>query len=315
MATTGFPTLLDVTKLDAGVGYPVINEVIAAFPEVNAFPVETIVGSTMEVSVLKTLPTVQFRNANEGVTRSKPDFETRPFQTFILDAQVAVDVQGVLQASKDQARFLQNQAMPFMRAALQLISKQIVYGNNAANAALVSQDAKGFPGLINQYSADSSHEYDVTGTGATTSSVWFLQVAPDTMNITFGNAQSITMAADWKEETVYDSNNKPFQALTNWINGRCGFLLKNKNSAVRIKNIGTAANKTLTDAIMYLGLQKCEELGMQPNLIIGSPRSFEQLRAARTATSPSGAPAPKIREWEGIPVISSINVRNTETAS
>jgi hypothetical protein len=315
MAATGFSTLLDVAALDAGVGYPVIDEVIAMFPEVSAFPVETMVGSTIEVSVLKTLPTVGFRNANEGTTRVKPEFEVRPFQTAIIDAQVAVDKQGVVNASKDQARFLMNQAMPFMRSTLRTIAKQIIYGNNASNASGIVNDAKGFPGLVNQYSADSAHEYDVTGTASTTSSVWFLQIAADTMGLSFGNEQTITMSADWKEETVYDSNSKPFQALTNYINGRVGFLLKNKNSAVRIKNIGTATNKTLTDAIMYLGLQKCEELGMQPNLIIGSPRSFEQLRAARTATSPSGAPAPKIREWEGIRVISTINVLNTETAA
>src|SRR3954470_12982429 len=99
MALTGFPTLLDVAQLDAGVGSEVISEVIAAYPEVAAFPVETMAGATMEVSVLTTLPTVQFRNANEGVARSKATFETRVFQTSILDAQVAVDVQGVLRAS------------------------------------------------------------------------------------------------------------------------------------------------------------------------------------------------------------------------
>lgn len=308
MALTGFPTLQDVAKLDAGVGHEVIDEVIAAYPEVSAFPVEVMEGATKEISVLKTLPTASFRHANQGTARSKAEFEVRPFQTSIFDTQVAVDIQGVLRASKDQARFLKNQSAPFMRAVLKLLAKQIIYG--------VSNDAKGFPGLVHQYSADSSHEVDVTGTGATTSSVWFLQVAPDTMGVTFGNDQSLTMAADWKEETVYDASNNPLQALTNWINGRAGFELKNKHTAVRIKNISAAtAGKMLTDAFLYQGLKVCEELGMTPNLILGSPRSFEQVRSSRTATSPTGAPAPKLREWEGIPIISSINVLNTETAS
>lgn len=299
--------MLDVAKLDAGVGHEVIDEVIAMYPEVSAFPAETMQGATKEVSVLKTLPTASFRNANEGVTRSKAEFETKVFQTSIFDLQVAVDLQGVLKASKDQARFLKNQSLPSMRAVLKLIAKQIIYGS--------ANDAKGFPGLVSQHAADTDHVYDVTGTGGTTSSVWFLQVGADTCGLTFGNEQSITMSDDWKEETVYDANSKPFQALTNWISGRGGFELRNKNASVRIKNIGTATNKTLTDAIMYQALQLCEQLGMTPNLILGSPRSFEQLRAARTATSPSGAPAPKLRDWEGIPIISSINVLNTETAS
>jgi hypothetical protein len=302
MALTGYNTLLQVAKLDAGAGYAVIDETIAFYPELSQIPAATMTGSTMELSVLKTLPTASFRNANEGTPRRTAEFETRVFQTAIVDQQCAVDIQGVLKASKDQARFLINNSKPHMKAVLNLICKQLYYGT--------TNDAKGFPGLVSQYAADTQHEVNAGG-AANKSSVWFLQVGPENLELLFGNDQSITMNEDWKQETVYDSNNNPLQALTNWINGRVGFRLANKHAAVRIKNLA-AATQTLTDALMYQALQKCEEIGMTPNLIIGAPRSFEQMRAARTTYSPSGAPAPKIRDWEGIPILSTVNVNTSE---
>jgi hypothetical protein len=36
-------------------------------------------------------PTAQFRNANEGVPRSKSSFENRLVECFIIDSQVAAD--------------------------------------------------------------------------------------------------------------------------------------------------------------------------------------------------------------------------------
>lgn len=302
MALTGFNTLDDVAKLDAGAGYPVIDETIAFYPELQNIPAEVMTGSTMELSILKTLPSASFRNANEGTPRRKAEFENKVFQTAIIDQQVGVDVQGVLKASKDQARFLINQAKPHMKAVLNHICKQMYYGT--------TNDAKGFPGLVSQYANDAAHEINVAG-GSAKSSVWFLQVGSENLHFLYGNDQSLTMNEDWKEETIYDASNNPLQGLTNWINGRVGFRLANKNSAVRIKNIA-AATQTLTDTFMYQALQKCEELGMVPNLIVGNPRSFEQIRAARTTYSPTGAPAPKLRDWEGIPILSTINVSVAE---
>lgn len=302
MALTGYNTLSDVAKLDAGAGFPVIDETLAFYPELQYIPAEVITGASMELSILKTLPTASFRYANEGTARKKAEFETKTFQTAIIDQQCAVDIQGVLKASKDQARFLINQAKPHMKAVLNHICKQMYYGS--------VNDAKGFPGLIAQYAADAAHEVNLAG-GSAKSSVWFLQVGPETLHFLFGNDQSITMNDDWKEETVYDGGNNPLQALTNWINGRVGFRLANKHTAVRIKNIA-ASTQVLTDAKMYEGLQKCEELGMVPNLIVGNPRSFEQIRVGRTTYSPTGAPAPKLRDWEGIPILSTINITVAE---
>jgi hypothetical protein len=154
---------------------------------------------------------------------------------------------------------------------------------------------------------------DATGT-ANKSSVWFLEVGPEMVEFLFGRGKTITMGEEWDVETVLDSNNKEFQAYTNWLNGRVGARLANKHAAVRIKNLGTAAGKKLTDALMFSALEKCDELGMTPNVIFGRPRSFYQLQESRTATTKDGRPAPLPRDWEGIPIVPTINITTSETA-
>jgi len=168
-----------------------------------------------------------------------------------------------------------------------------------------------FPGLIAQML--SANEVDATGTTAK-SSVFFVRIARETCQFLFGNGTTIDLQPEWKEETVLDSNNLPYQAMTNWLNGAVGARLANKNSVVRIKNIGTAAGKTLTDAHMFSAYEKfTTALGAEPTHIFLTPRSREQLRASRTATSPNGAPAPLPADWNGIPLIASSAISNAET--
>lgn len=311
MANT-YPTLLDVAKNDKGSGYPVIDETVERYPEIATFPADTIDGMAMELEVLTGLPGgSSFRKANEGTARTVPTFENRLFQAMLVSRQVGVD-RGVLANSKDQARFLINRSKPQMQKAMHDIAKQTWYGisgkdGNGANLG----DENGFPGLIEQYSPDTQHEVDATGASAK-SSVWLLELGPECIEHLYGQNQTLIMDDDWKEETLYDGSNRPYQGLTNWINGRVGLRLANRHRAIRIKNIGTANGKTLTDAMLFEALQKAEELNMVPNAIFGTPRSFYQLRSSRTPTNEKGKPVSRLADWEGIPIIYTTNISNNE---
>ena len=157
-------------KLDRGSGYPVIDETVAPYAEMSLIPAATMVGATMELSVLSTLPTVSFRYANQGSLTTPPHFDTKVFQTAVIEPIIGVDVQGVLNASKDRARFLINQSKPYMKAVFNYLCKQFYYG--------YLNDTKGFPGLIAQANPDTAHVYNATGT-ANLSSVWILEVGPE----------------------------------------------------------------------------------------------------------------------------------------
>jgi hypothetical protein len=120
------------------------------------------------------------------------------------------------------------------------------------------------------------------------------------------------MADDWKEETVFlGEENARLLALTNQITGWVGIRLLNKNRAVRIKNIGTASGKVLTNAMMNSALNLCQdELGFTPTHIVGNGRSFEQLRLDNvTALLPN---PPRVTDIAGIPVVRSINISKAE---
>lgn len=299
------PTLLDIAKLDAGIGYPLIEEAVKLAPELMVVPADTILGTTMELTVRTGLPSVRFRNANEGVPRSKSSYETRTFQTHILDHQVAVDEQ-IVNGARDKGRLLENHASGVMEATMQYIGSQFYYGTG--------NDAKGFPGLLAQCKSDAAHTVDASGAASKTS-VWFLRLGRECVEFLFGNGQTIRLNETWELETVYDDNGNPYKAYTNWMKGRVGMRLANKNCAVRIKNVEeTGTNKkTLNDTLLYAAYEKFTEFGFEPTHIFMNGRSREQLRNSRTATNSNGTPAPLPTEWEGIPIIRTASIANDES--
>lgn len=301
-----YPTLLDIQKLNAGVGFDIIEENVLNCPELKVLPADTLTGTEMELTVRTDLPTVGFRRINEGTPRSKSKYETRIFQCADLSHQCAVD-EALARKQKEPARFLANHASGVIEAALRTTGKQFWYGT--------SNDAKGFPGIIAQMLADADHEIDATGTAAK-SSVFFVRLARETLQVLTGNGTAMTLQDEWKQETVYDAAGNPFQALTNWMNFAVGARLANKHAVVRIKNIGTAAGKTLTDDLMYDAYEKfTTNLGAEPTHIFCTPRSQSQLRKSRTNTGSNekGTPPPLPTDWNGIPIVKTSAISNAET--
>lgn len=299
---TGLPTLLDIMKLDGGIGYNVVNETVKQRPELALIPADTLTGTSMELTVLSRLPTVSFRNYNEGSDRAKGQFTTRLFQCMPIDTPIQVD-RRLADKSKDRFRFLENTSFPVMEAVLNHMCSQFWYGT--------TNDAKGFPGIIAQSNTAATHVKDAGGNSYLTS-VWFVSVGRERLEWLFGNNRTITMEDGWKEVTINDDNNKPFPGLENWIHGDVGMRLANKAAAVRIKNIEDDAYK-VTDTLLYAGLRLCNDLNINPTHVFMNSRSLHQLRDQRTATSTTGAPAPLPKDFEGIPIVMTPFITNAET--
>jgi len=299
--TSGWLTLKDIAALEAGAPFDVINETIASAVELDIFPAETIPGSAVELSVLRTLPTVGFSEINLGVSASRAEWDTKLWQTKPLTDRVEMDIRG-LRGAKDQARILANQTKPHMTALLSQACKAFWYGS------LI--DAHAPPGIVAQHVADSDHVVDFGGSTAKTS-VWVFADVGEAAKFLFGNSQTILMADQWKEETIYDASGGKLPGLTNWIDGRVGAKLENKHAAIRIKNISlTASNgvytNKFTDTALYSALALLAALGRVPKLIIGHPFVFESLRQSRiTALLPN---PPAVMDWENVPCVRSINL-------
>lgn len=297
------PTLLDIKKLNDGVGFDIVEENVLLCPELRVIPAEVINGTDMKLTVRTDLPTIGFRNLNEGTPRSKSKYDNRVFSCADISGQIAVDL-GVYNRATDKPRFLTGEASGFMEAAFRHCAKQFWYG--------VNNDAKGFPGVIAQMLADAAHEVDATGAAAK-SSVFMVRIARETLQFLFGNGTTIDLLPQWREETVYDANANPFQAITNWMNGQVGARLANRHAVVRVKNIGTAAGKTLTDAMLFDAAEKFETAcGAPPTHLFMTPRSVEQLRKSRTPTNQKGDPVPLPTTWETLPIVRSSAISNDE---
>lgn len=296
------PTLLDIARAngsDAVVG--LIEETSRAVPEITMGAARTIRGINYKTLVRTGLPTVGFRNANEGAANSKGVYENRMFETHILNPRWTCD-KAVADTYEDgAAAYIAMEASGIMEAAMQWLGAQFYYGT--------SNDAKGFPGLIAAYDS-TNMEVDATGTTSSTgSSCWGVRFGVKDVQWIYGQNGSLALS-DVETHPVSDGTNY-YTAYIQEILAHVGLQVGSLRSIGRIKNLTADSGKGLTDARIASLLTKFA-VGFPPDVLLCSRRSLEQLRASRTATNATGAPAPTPTEAFGIPIVATDSILNTE---
>jgi hypothetical protein len=300
------PTLLDIAIMngsDAVVG--LVEETIKAVPEVRIGAARTIKGTQYKTLVRTALPIVGFRAANQGSAGVKGTYENRLFETFIFNPRWECD-KAVANSHEDgPAAFIALEAMGIMEAAFQWLGKQFYYG--------IPNDALGFPGLLAGYDA-TNMVVDAAGTTASTgSSAWLVRFGPRDITWIYGQNGELALAP-LQEQRVLDASNNPYTAYVQEILARPGVQFTRKYAACRIKKLTADSGKGLTDALISQALAKFPT-GLPPDCIFCSRRSLQQLQASRTATTPTGAPAPIPQESFGIPIYPTDSIIDTESLS
>lgn len=313
---TGMPTILDLAKQrgnDLTVG--LIEETIQINPELRIFPARGITGTSYKTLIRTGFPTSAFRNANEGVARSKSSFENRLVECFIIDSQVAADkALADVWEPGGAAAYQAIEAAGVLEATARRISKSIYYGNSVAAVAAGYGDAKGFPGFLDAYDNTAAHEIDATGSTALTS-VWAVKLGIKDVHIITGGDTVIDLMPDWRIETVYDASNNPFTAYVNSLMGWVGQQVGSVNSLVRIKKIGTDTGKGMTDALGQAALELFPS-GVLPDYFIMNRRSRRQLQQSRIAVAvgqgvtANSVPLPT--DIEGVPLLITDSLFNAE---
>jgi hypothetical protein len=316
------PNLLDIAKIngaDEGL-QALVDEAARVTPELTGITfagaqrrqiplvgdARTIKGTQYTTLIRTGLPTFQFRDANQGVAASASTFENRLVSTFIADMLWKAD-KAVADACEDgAAAYIASEAGAIVAAAMMGLCKQFYYGRGAL------ADAKGHPGVIDF--VDASLVVDATGTtDNVASSVYGVKWGPDNVRWVFGNGAPFQVP-DPRIELVTDPADatKQFTAyVQNWVLW-AGVQCKSKFSVGRIKKLTTDVGKGLTDALLAK-LVALYPVGTVPDCFFATRRSIEQLRASRTATNATGAPAPTPTEYEGIPIVATDSLLNTET--
>jgi hypothetical protein len=309
-------TLLDVAKMngsDAIVG--LVEETIAATPEMAIFPIRPVTGTGFKTLVRTGLPTVDFVAASQGIPGSKSTFENKHFDCAVLGGRVEV-WKTILDAPEngtpEDIKAIESAGV--MEAALRRVGRQIFYGKTALGSE------NGFPGLVSF--VDSDLILDATGTTANTgSSVYFVKFGPRDVSLIMGRNATMELS-EFRVESLTDAdgNKGPGEVadLASWI----GLQQASKNSVVRIKNLTADSGKGLTDALIARALDLFPA-GVRPDAIFMSRRSRTQLQTARSAvTALRGtgrndigggmATAPTPTDYEGIPIIATDSILNTE---
>ncbi len=296
-------TLLDIAKAngsDAAVG--LIEEVQTYAPEVMLGAARTIKGLSYKTLIRTALPTTAFRNANEGVPATKSTWENRVIECFTLNPRWECD-KAVADRYEDGAQaFIALEADGIMRAAMLTLGSQFYYG--------VANDAKGFPGVLAAYDA-TNMVVDAGGTTANTgSSVWAVKFGPKDVQWVYGNQGQLGVS-DVSEQRVLDSNNNPYTAYVQELLAYPGLQVGNKYAVGRIKKLTADSGKGLTDGLISQLLAKFP-VGYKPDYLLMSRRSRMQLQMSRTATTPTGTPAPYPTEAFGVPIQETDSIVDTE---
>lgn len=301
-------TMLDLAKLngsDAVVG--LIEENINVAPEAALFPARTISGTSFKTLQRTTLPTTQFRNANEGVEPKKSVYATKLVECFYLDGQLEMDV-AIAQADEmGEAHALSLEADGLVQASIQHIGKQVWYGTNT------NGDAKGFQGAISI--VDSDAVLDAGGTTANTgSSVYGVRIGEKYSSMIFGR-NAVLNIGEWRKQTITRSS-KELTAWKNSLEGWLGFQWVNKHGVCRLKDATQAESAARVSDAHLANL--LSQIKWVPDFWFMNRRSLYQLQVSRTPTSNTSGNASTVpfadvpKDALGIPIVVTDSILSTE---
>jgi hypothetical protein len=274
-------------------------------------------GTTHKYNVETTAPVIGFRAMNAGADYTASGSTQVSVDLKYIDPTIREDIAQCQAYRYGSEAWLDRRTARQLRQALFTLEKQVFNGT-------VGGDASGFLGLADDANYNQLSDalvVDAGGTAAGTgSSVWFLRSTPDDASMALVGAGDESLSLDninfvigetFKAQ-IAGSNGKLMTALCRDIGGHLGIQAGSKYAAARIANLTAESGKGLTDLL----LSRCLELfpsSDPPTHIVMNRRSGGQLQRSRTTYSPVGQPAPLVREYEGIPIIYTDAILNTET--
>ncbi|MEO0966544.1 MAG: major capsid protein [Planctomycetota bacterium] len=254
-------------------------------------------------------PVVGFRAANAGrdFDHSEDTAVTATLQ--ILDFSFQVD-KAVADAYKRGGAkgWIGREAARHLRAAFFKYENQLINGTITGSGG----DTAGFAGFANVL--DDSDDAMVVNAGGSSnvSSVYMIRAGLDDVVGVLGNDGAFDLG-DSTVINALDGSSMNYPAYYTPGTGYTGLQVGAAKSIGRICNLTTANGEGLTDDRLF-ELYELFPAGRGPTHIVLNKRQHEQLRKSRTATNATGAPAPMFTEWEGIPLVVTDAITNTETA-
>lgn len=284
-----------------------ISDLLQEAPFLNAVFADFASNGTQHKYLKETkAPVVGFRAANDGRDHDSSEDTLVQLDLQILDASHHHDSALVNQYKFGPSAFMAREGTRHIRAAFSMAEKQLIYG--------LGQDAAGFTGLADAETINDSDDAMVVNAGGSTavSSVFAVRsvgALTDFLLIT-GNEGNIDVGAIY-EQMMDGATTGKFNAYVQPIHAYLGAQIGSIYSVGRICNLDDGSNTLNDDMIANL-------LALAPSArpfthLVMNRRSNRQLQQSRTATNPTGNPAPFPSDAFGVPIILTDSVSNAET--
>jgi len=257
-----------------------------------------------------------FRDALAGRTKTNSEDELVTVTLKIIDGSFSTDIALADAYKGGRDAWLQLELVRTMKQLMFVLERQCIYGTKQNTGTTYLGDQYGFSGLANSTDLDATSDDMVIAAetpGAVAdsqSSVWLIRNTPDDVSLILGNDGNIVVEDDpavIEKTPDGDAETVTYPALYVPVTGYSALQIGGKYSAARIVNVAT----DLTDDDIYNALALFPA-SAQPNLIVMNRNSMKLLRKSRTATNPSGNPAPRPTEVDGIPIVVTDAIRQIE---
>lgn len=294
--------VLLVNNAEEAVG-PIVK-LQTAFPEIEIFPAMPVTKTVFKTLDITAYPAAAFRAVNAGRETTKPTLDNQTVTCKYFDASWDCDVAAVKESEWGVEATLDIYRMAAWRGALAHFCSQIWYGT--------TNDASGFAGIDTLYpNDDSTNVIDAGGTGTDLASAYLLHLGTQAFCIAWGLDATLEVG-DTVYDTIPEASGKTLWGYKQGIGAWCAICLTNNLAGVRIANLEDDNTKGLSDALVAEALSKFH-VGMYPDVLFCNRQQHYRLQAGRTATNPTGAPAPFPTESHGIPIKITESLVQTES--
>jgi hypothetical protein len=312
-----YTTLADLVKLnDQNARDLGVTDLLNRAPVLKALHATTASNGTLHHYIKQTAaPVVGFRAVNTGKDNGASGYTEVDITLKNLDASWLEDIAIVNNYRGGPAAFAERENNNSLQQGFFVFEQQVFYGTGTGGSSV------GFAGLsdnslFNGLSGNTGTTVVNAGgtTAATASSIWLLRSTPDELNVTvvIGKDGQITIGETVISVKADDTTaTKSFGVYYTPIQAYGGLQIGSVNSAVRIANVTADSGKGATDNLIATGIAQFPAYA-PPTLCVMTRRSWAQLRASRTATNETGAPAPFPQDSNGIQIIVTDALVNTE---
>jgi len=279
-----------------------VNDVLDDAPILRRMFARTIRGKTYKYRKKTANPVVGFRPENDGRDYDKPTWENKTVSCAILDASFREDVAVTKSDERGTAALLAELAGDHLASAFSTAEGQLIYGTDATN---------GFPGLAQELDQLSDALVLDGGGISNRSSVWFIRTGSIAeCHLVWGEGGEIDLMEPRIIEAQGATGSYPawYVPSTGYVGLQYGSIW----SVGRIANLDDGANGLDDDKISQM--LSLFPSNRAPTFMAMTRRSQQQLQASRTATNPTGTPAPFPTDAFGIPIVTSDQISNAESA-